>query len=211
MPSSKSEPSGGCFFALVPPIVAALLMLLLSLIVQSSQNQPATLAPSNSQLAPFFTPEVTRWEAQILSWGETYQLDPNLIATVMQIESCGNPQAVSPAGATGLFQVMPYHFEENENPFDPETNARRGLTYLRQALTDSQGDIAAALAGYNGGLGVIGLGAAFWPEESQRYAYWGAQIYADAQAGQSVSPRLEEWLAHGGNSLCRQARLSPGP
>ena len=52
-------------------------------------------------------------------------LDPDIIATIIQIESCGNPAARSTAGAQGLFQVMPFHFEETNvnkltNPaFDP--------------------------------------------------------------------------------------------
>ena len=33
----------------------------------------------------------------------------------------------------GLFQVMPYHFQEGEDPFSPDINAKRGLIYLRTA------------------------------------------------------------------------------
>jgi len=36
--------------------------------------------------------------------------------------------------------------------------------------------------------------------------YWGSGIYVDAEHGAGASLRLEEWLAAGGASLCRQAR-----
>ncbi len=158
-------------------------------------------------LAPVFTEEVRYWEAQILAWSRTYGLDPNLIATVMQIESCGYLKARSPAGALGLFQVMPYHFEPDEDPFDPETNARRGLGYLRQAWERAQGDVRLALAAYNGGMKRLQEPESAWPRETQRYVRWGTAIYQDALAGRARSPALEEWLEAGGWWLCQQARL----
>jgi hypothetical protein len=159
-------------------------------------------AKHGSALSAVFTPEVRDWEADIVRWSGGYGLDPNLVATVMQIESCGNPLAVSRSGAQGLFQVMPFHFAADENMQDPETNARRGLAYLAESLLISDGDIVRTFAGYNGGHGVIGWETARWPAETRRYAYWGEGIYADASAGRSASPRLEEWLAAGGSSLC---------
>jgi soluble lytic murein transglycosylase-like protein len=132
-------------------------------------------------------------------------LDPNLVATVMQIESCGNPHAVSRSGAQGLFQVMPFHFAGGEDMQDPETNARRGLVYLAESLLQSKGDIRRALAGYNGGHGVIGWDPSQWSAETQRYAYWGDGIFADAARGRKESPRLQEWLAAGGAGLCADA------
>jgi soluble lytic murein transglycosylase-like protein len=165
----------------------------------------AVAAASDRPLASFFTPQVLEWKPQILRWSEAYGLDPNLTATVMQIESCGNPRAVSPSGAQGLFQVMPNHFADGEDMQDPETNARRGLEYLAESLLQSKGDVGRALAGYNGGHGVIGLDPSQWSAETQRYAYWGGGIFADASGGKADSPRLKEWLAAGGSGLCRKA------
>jgi soluble lytic murein transglycosylase-like protein len=156
-------------------------------------------------LAALFTPQVLAWKPQILRWSESYGLDPNLTATVMQIESCGNPRAVSRSGAQGLFQVMPFHFAEGEDMQDPETNARRGLPYLAESLLQSEGDVRRALAGYNGGHGVIGWDPAQWSAETQRYAYWGDGIFTDASRGRKDSPRLQEWLAAGGKGLCAEA------
>jgi hypothetical protein len=155
-------------------------------------------------IAPLFTDEVRHWEEKIVKWSARYGLDPNLVATVMQIESCGDPEAVSSAGAAGLFQVMPFHFQPGEDSTHPWTNARRGLAYLRQSLQEG-GSTRLALAGYNGGITGAKRPESQWPAETRRYVYWGVEIYRDAQAGQKRSPRLEEWLASGGASLCRQA------
>lgn len=167
-------------------------------------------SPAEATLAPLFTPEVHYWTDWIRRWAEQTNLDPNMIATIMQIESCGDPLARSPAGAMGLFQVMPYHFATGEDPYDPVTNAYRGLNYLQSALKASHGDVRLAFAAYNGGLGVIERSEILWFSETQRYAYWASGIYADAQRGRRESPRLQEWLLAGGLSLCQQARQRLG-
>lgn len=159
-------------------------------------------------LAPVFTEEVRYWTPFILRWAEEYGLDPNLIATVMQIESCGYAQARSRAGAMGLFQVMPYHFVEGEDPYDPETNARRGLHYLRKAWERTGGNIRLTLAAYNGGFKRLQEPEDRWPEETKRYVRWGVGIYQDALQGRASSPTLEAWLDQGGWWLCQKARLS---
>ncbi len=123
----------------------------------------------------------------------------------MQIESCGDPQAVSRAGAMGLFQVMPYHFTESENSLVPYTNAQRGLSYLKNSLEHFDGNASLALAGYNGGINGASRPASQWAQEIIDYRYWGENIYADAIAGKNTSPVLQEWLEAGGASLCAQA------
>lgn len=162
-------------------------------------------AAEPTQIAPFFAGPVQRWAPQIIEWANEHDLDPNLIATVMQIESCGDPQAISRAGAMGLFQVMPYHFTEFENSFAPETNALRGLSYLKDSLEHFSGDASLALAGYNGGINGASRPASQWAQETIDYRYWGENIYGDAVAGKDASPVLQEWLAAGGASLCAQA------
>lgn len=162
-------------------------------------------AAGRVRVSPVFTPEVLHWEKDIMAWSAAYGLDPNLVATVMQIESCGNPQAISRSGAQGLFQVMPYHFALGEEPLDPDTNAARGLDYLARGLTLAAGQAGLALAGYNGGHSQIERDSSLWPAETQRYYYWGAGMYAEASGGAGRSERLLEWLAAGGASLCARA------
>ena len=183
--------------------------------VQNSSGNTVQLPTSinlseTKQLSPIFTSSVQHWSLKILTWSDQYGVDPNLIATVMQIESCGNPQAQSSAGASGLFQVMPFHFAESENPFDPDTNAYRGIEYLSSSLSNANGDAGYALAGYNGGIGIISTDQAYWAEETIDYMYWGSGIYNDAVNGLENSPRLQEWLNAGGYSLCSSAQLSLG-
>lgn len=155
-------------------------------------------------IAPLFTPSVQYWQADILRWAGEWTLDPNLVATVMQIESCGNPDAVSSAGAAGLFQVMPFHFLAAENPHDPNTNAYRGMSYLSRALESFGGDVKMALAGYNAGIGGASRGEANWPAETVRYTTWGVGIYEDAKAGKNESETLNEWLGRA-TGMCNAA------
>lgn len=215
--TAPSQDGGGCLAFLLPPLtVLSVSMMLFSLLTASERQTIATPAAvtfsptvaasaSPVPLADLFTPEVRYWEGAISRWGATWEMSPNLVATVMQIESCGNPQAVSPAGAQGLFQVMPYHFAAGEDPFEPETNARRGLAYLRRALDAFPNDVRRALAAYNGGIEGARRAEELWPAETRRYVYWGVGIWEDAQRGRVYSSRLEEWLAAGGASLCQQA------
>jgi soluble lytic murein transglycosylase-like protein len=152
-----------------------------------------------------FTPEVEHWWADIDRWASARSLDPYLVATVMQIESCGDPQAVSPSGAQGLFQVMPFHFSEGAAMLDPETNAAAGLSYLVYTLNAANGDPNLAMAAYNGGPGLIGLPKEQWPDETRDFYYWGSGIYAEAKSGSGSNQRLQEWLDAGGRMLCGQA------
>jgi hypothetical protein len=165
-------------------------------------------ASSLFSLSPIFMPEVRRWSDEIYRWSGAYGLDPDLVATVMQIESCGNPTLVSSAGAMGLFQVMPFHFFYGEDPFNPETNARRGLPLLRSGLELTLGQIDLALAVYNGGTGVVLLDPRDWPQETRDYVTWGTGILADIKAGNPLSTSLEVWLAAGGDMLCLQSCLA---
>ncbi len=170
----------------------------------NSTSAPET-GVSQSSLPALFTPEVQRWSSKIGTWSARYGLPAALVATVMQIESCGDPRARSGAGAQGLFQVMPFHFASGEEAFDPETNAHRGLTYLAGSLQLAGGRVDLALAGYNGGHSRIAQSAELWPEETRRYVAWGSAIYADAASGRSDSLALDAWLQAGGARLCRAA------
>lgn len=159
-------------------------------------------------IASTFSPEVQRWSGEIAEWSQQYGLDPNLMATVMQIESCGHPTVASYAGAQGLFQVMPFHFADGEIMTDPDTNAMRGAGVLNECLRWSNGNIRGALACYNGGPSLLSKPTDAWPNQTQRYVVWGEGIYADAQAN-ADSATLDAWLRAGGQSLCNMAANTP--
>lgn len=178
----------------------------------SAETNSGVLLPNTapSQIAPFFAPSVHYWEPQILIWASTHNLDPNLVATIMQIESCGDPEAISSAGARGLFQVMPFHFAAGENMTDPETNAKRGVAYLAEMLNTFNNDTGLAMAGYNGGPGNASKVQSQWPAETQRYYHWGTGIYGDVLTGSPTSETLNRWMEAGGASLCAQAAARIG-
>lgn len=220
--TASTQPRGGCFSLIFSPFYFILLILAIFLMANGETTQPWDLTahpaaaqknnpstePPNS-LNQLFTEEVLYWEANIHRWAAHWDLDPNLVATVMQIESCGDPKALSRAGAMGLFQVMPYHFSESDSPYDPETNSLRGMAYLRRAL-NTYNSVRLSLASYNGGIGTAAKPESSWPRETIRYVYWGTNIYQDAVEGKTSSPTLDEWLASGGASLCAQAHQRLG-
>lgn len=90
-----------------------------------------------------------------------FDLSPWLIASLIRVESGGNPSAVSRVGAIGLTQIMPTTGAEiaarleipnytTASLNDPATNVRMGCAYLRELL-DRFGSEHAALAAYNWG------------------------------------------------------------
>jgi hypothetical protein len=216
--TASGPPGGGCLSVALLPIIAVLFISTCLLLILGNSSVPGNISAlaaytrndKPDRIAPFFTPEVQYWESRILIWAQKWDLDPNLIATVMQIESCGNPLAHSSAGAAGLFQVMPYHFAENENALAPNTNAKRGLAYLKRSLEIHNGSVRLALAGYNGGISNSKQAEAAWPSETKRYVYWGVNIYQDTHGNKKNSQVLQEWLGSGGRYLCTQAQVSLG-
>ncbi len=84
-------------------------------------------------------------------------LDPQLVLSLIQVESRFNKYAVSSAGARGFMQVMPFWLKvigsAEDNLFHLRTNLRYGCTILRHYLDIERGDPNRALGRYNGSLG----------------------------------------------------------
>jgi len=100
-----------------------------------------------------------------------FELDPALIKAVISVESNGNPQAISSAGAQGLMQLMPKTAAEMgaTNPFDPVQNIMAGTRYLSQLLNRYQKNLKLALAAYNWGMGNLEKNPAALPKETYTY------------------------------------------
>jgi hypothetical protein len=83
-------------------------------------------------------------------------VDSALLMAVIDVESGGNPQAVSPKGATGLMQLMPATGKRHgvSNLLDPRQNIAAGARYLHQ-LMQQFGDLQLVLAAYNAGEGAV--------------------------------------------------------
>lgn len=84
-------------------------------------------------------------------------IDPDLIKSIVQVESGYNPQALSSKGAIGLMQLMPNTaFEMGiDDPWDPAQNIRAGTKYFSCLLKKYQGDLMKALAAYNAGPRIV--------------------------------------------------------
>lgn len=118
-----------------------------------------------------------------------YRLDPHLIHAVISAESAFNPNAVSPAGAQGLMQLMPATAERFgvTNSFDPVANINGGARYLRWLLNRFKNNVSLALAGYNAGENaVIKYGYKIPPyKETQAYVPTVLRFYNHYRNGKS--------------------------
>jgi soluble lytic murein transglycosylase-like protein len=87
----------------------------------------------------------------------TQSLPPQLVHSVIKVESNYNPLAVSSKGAQGLMQLMPATARRFgvENAFDPLDNIQGGARYLKYLLDLYKGDYDLALAAYNAGEGAV--------------------------------------------------------
>lgn len=103
------------------------------------------------------TDEIMRkYGAHIERAARANSLDPALLVSVIQAESNGDPNAVSPAGAKGLMQLIDSTASEVgvKRVFDPRENIAGGARYLKQQM-DRFGDTKLALAAYNAGPGNV--------------------------------------------------------
>jgi D-alanyl-D-alanine carboxypeptidase len=96
------------------------------------------------------------WGPYIREAAARYDVPEQWIRAVMQQESGGEEQAVSPVGAMGLMQVMPETYEGlqerymlGSDPFDPHNNILAGTAYIHE-MYDEFGS-PGFLAGYNAG------------------------------------------------------------
>ncbi len=84
-------------------------------------------------------------------------LDPQLVLSVIQVESGFKKYAISHAGARGYMQIMPFWIgvigRQDHNLFHLRMNLRYGCTILRHYLDKENGDYFRALGRYNGSLG----------------------------------------------------------
>jgi hypothetical protein len=94
--------------------------------------------------------------------GRMHNIDPDLLEAMAEVESGGDPLAISPKGALGLMQLMPATASGFSvlDPFNPVANvigAANLLDYLRHRLArnlDLQG-LPDLLAAYNAGAHAV--------------------------------------------------------
>jgi soluble lytic murein transglycosylase-like protein len=89
----------------------------------------------------------------VQSAAQRHNVDPKLAMAVAVAESDLQPQAVSPAGAVGVMQLMPDTASSLgvRNIADPRENIDGGVRYLKKMLATFDGDVTKAVAAYNAG------------------------------------------------------------
>jgi soluble lytic murein transglycosylase len=102
------------------------------------------------------------WET-VNTQAQAKRLDPYLVLALIRQESMFDPEAVSPAQAYGLMQLLPRTAARLTNAqsvsptalVDPEFNVRTGTLYLRQLLDLYDEKLFMAVAAYNAGENAV--------------------------------------------------------
>jgi len=124
----------------------------------------------------------------IAAAAERHGLDAKLLHALVLAESGYRPDAVSPAGAVGLTQLMPGTARELgvADRFDPVENLRGGAEYLARQLRRFQ-DVRLALAAFNAGPArVAALGRIPRIPETEQYVESVVECYLALTAGRDV-------------------------
>ncbi|HEX7830067.1 MAG TPA: lytic transglycosylase domain-containing protein [Thermoanaerobaculia bacterium] len=106
--------------------------------------------------AEFFAEEIPYGEL-IYEKAKKYDVDPALVAAVIEQESRFKPRARSHVGARGLMQLMPRtgRWMGARDLYDPEQNIDAGVKYIKYLNQRFNGDLKKTIAAYNGGEGNV--------------------------------------------------------
>ena len=126
---------------------------------------------------------------------ERYDVPLNLLKAMGKAESGFDANAVSPAGAQGVMQLMPSTAKSLgvEDPFDARSNIMGGAKYISQKLKQYNGNIDLALAAYNAGSGNVAKYGGVPPfSETRNYiARIKGYMNSDLTINKTVSVRTE--------------------
>jgi soluble lytic murein transglycosylase-like protein len=121
--------------------------------------KPVASETPNAGAPPAVPEKLTEADLQpmLTKAGTTYNLDSDLLASVVRQESGGHSRAVSRAGAQGLMQLMPGTASELgvADSFAPGENIQGGTAYLDTLLKRYKDNLALALAAYNAGPAAV--------------------------------------------------------
>lgn len=129
------------------------------------------------------------YQHAIAEAASAHGLDPKLLHALVITESAYRPDAVSPAGAGGLTQLMPGTAAGLgvADRFDVAQNLRGGADYLAQQIRRF-GNLRLALAAYNSGpTRVAALGRTPNFPETRAYVASVVNCYLALTAGQTVT------------------------
>jgi Transglycosylase SLT domain len=97
------------------------------------------------------------YDALIEREAKRVDLDASFVSALIRAESNYEPRAVSRKGARGLMQLMPATARRLSvrKPFDPTSNVRGGVRYLRELVDRYGNHPELVLAAYNAGEGAV--------------------------------------------------------
>jgi len=119
-------------------------------------------------------------------------LPPQLIHSVIKVESNYNPSAISPKGAEGLMQLIPSTARRFgvSNVFNPAQNIQGGSKYLKYLLDLFGGNYALALAAYNAGEAAVATYGGVPPfPETQNYLILVARQLQEAKKAEAAKQK----------------------
>ncbi|HQZ70273.1 MAG TPA: lytic transglycosylase domain-containing protein [Anaerolineae bacterium] len=206
-------------------------------IVATSESSVDSLALTSSSRSSspdiaWLPQSVQRWWPDVARIAARHKVDPELVAIIILVESGGDPEARSSAGATGLMQLMPATATEVAQQLgmsafnlsrltDPLTNVELGTAYIAQQLgrfgqsadPDWQRSVELAAAAYNGGPGTVLAmlaGKRSLPAETAHYVDWVGGMWRDRRSDESST--FSRWWSAGGQRLVQNAerRLAAG-
>jgi len=126
-----------------------------------------------------FTPDIVPkgFGPMVEASAKKHNIDPAILAGLIQTESGWNPNAVSRSGAKGLTQFMdPTAAEFGVNVYDPASAIDGGAKYLRYLIDYFKGDMRLAIFAYNGGMGNIKKYGGPIPGSRENQEYYGKVI-----------------------------------
>ncbi len=150
--------------------------------------EAADLREDTGGVTPRLTELSQPYAEAIARAAERHEVDEKLLHALVIVESAYRPNAVSPAGAGGLTQLMPGTAADLgvRDRFDVEQNLSGGADYLARQLLRF-GDLRLALAAYNSGPGrVARLGRIPDIEETRNYVVSVIDCYLALTAGRGV-------------------------
>ena len=117
-----------------------------------TDDNSSTIMPSKGSVN-----RLNKFDSIINNASEKFNIDKNLIKSVILTESAANPKAISKANAKGLMQLIDSTAADMnvKNVWNPEENIFGGSKYLSQMLNKYDGNIEKSLAAYNAGPGNV--------------------------------------------------------
>jgi soluble lytic murein transglycosylase len=125
----------------------------------TANNKSALQVKSDPVMWASLYPEA--YKDKVFQYAEIRKIDPYLILSIMRAETQYKSDAISPVGAVGLMQFMPYSAQkvadimdqkiQTDQLFTPEKSIEFGAAYLKKLSLEMDNSKPLVAAAYNGG------------------------------------------------------------